>query len=342
MAKPYPSREALALHEEYPIADLHNDMLLTHYLLGYDIMKRHTNRLPFSPMVNHCDIPRLKEAGFGVAGLGLVCTPLKMLAHRRFHQISFQLNYLARQCAAHPEQLRLLTDAAAMREALAAGAVACLPGIEGAQALNGRLDRLNAYHDLGARYFTLAHFSGNEACNCTMGIHRSSQRGLTDFGRRLVEAIHRRGMILDLAHTERGAFLEAAARSERPVIVSHTGLQGTCRSWRNIDDEQLEAVARTGGVVGIMIAPRFLGGAAIRPLSDYGDAVLHAVRTIGADHVAFGSDLDGWIDAMPIGFTDVTDLPLITDDLLRRGLPREDVVKIISGNVLRVIEACLN
>lgn len=341
MAKLQPSPAALALHAQYPIADLHNDMLLTHYLFGYDIMKRHVNRLPFSPLVNHCDIPRLKEAGFGVAGLGLVCTPLQGLAHRRFHQISFQLKYLARQCAAHPEQLRLLTDAPAMHEALAAGAIACLPGVEGAQALNGRLELLDAYRDLGARYFTLAHFSGNEACNCSMGIHRSAQRGLTAFGRRLVEAIHRRGMILDLAHVEREAFLEAAARSARPVIVSHTGVLGTCRSWRNIDDEQLEAVARTGGVVGIMIAPRFLGGAAIRPLSDYADAVLHAVRVIGAEHVAFGSDLDGWIDAMPKGFSDVTDLPLITDDLLRRGLPREDVVKIISGNVRRVIDACL-
>lgn len=341
MAGKTPSEKALALHRQTPVADLHVDILLTNHLFGYDIMKRHTNHIPFSPLVNQADIPRLHEAGVRIAGLGLVTAPLKAFAKRRYRQVESQMNYLRHNCEHYPERIRLMHDAKAMDGAIKDDAIACMPGIEGGHALLGDLSLLDAYYDMGVRYFTLAHFSGNEICNCPKGIYNDNPPGLTEFGKKAVDRINELGFILDLAHTERQAFFEALERTDHPVIVSHTGIRATCDLWRNLDDEQLEAVAKNGGVVGIMIAPKFLGCEKIRPLSDMGDAIMHAVKVMGADHVAIGSDLDGWIETMPKDFSDVTDLPLITDDLLSRGLPENDIRKILGENVMRVIKACL-
>jgi membrane dipeptidase len=341
MTKPKPSDQALRLHHSTPVADLHLDILLTNHLLRYDIMKRHRHPLPFSPLVYQADIPRLQDAGVAIAGLGLVTAPLKIAAPLRYRQVRSQLAYLRKTCEENPRALRMIDNAESMHTTIEVGAIACLPGIEGAHALSGDLNKLDEFYKMGVRYFTLAHFTGNEACNCPKGLYNDNPPGLTDFGRKLVDRMQKLGIILDLAHTEKQAFMEAAERVEKPVIVSHTGIRGAFDHWRNIDDEQLEAVAKTGGVVGVMIAPNFLGGAQIRPLSDVTDHILHAVKIVGADHVGLGTDLDGWIKTMPKAFDDVADLPLITDQLLQRGLPEKDVKKILGENVVRVIDANL-
>ncbi len=334
-------RRALELHQKYPVADLHIDFLLTNYLFGYDISKRHGNYFPFSPFVYHADIPRLKEANVRIVGAGLVCTPLKFLENRRYYQIAAQLEYLKKVCEKHPRELAMVSKKDDFRIALENGAVTIIPGVEGSHSLCGNIDLLETYYDMGARYWTMAHFTGNEACNCPKGIYNYNKPGLTDFGKDLIERVHALGMILDLAHTERQAFLEAAKMSQKPVIVSHTGVSGAYKHWRNIDDEQLEAEAKTDGVVGIKVAPKFLGGSKFRPLSDVADHIIHVVKTIGPDHVSFGSDLDGWIPTMPKGFSDVRDLSKITATLLEKGLPEADLEKILHKNVVRVINKCL-
>lgn len=338
---PAPSDRARALHSAVPVADLHIDMLLTHYLFGYDIMKRHKNLIPFSPLVNQADIPRLKEAGVAIAGVGLVCNPLKIYQEKRQLQINSQLDYLKRLCAQYPKDIMHLMTAQDMKEAIEKGAIACLPGIEGAHSLNGKIERLDEYYDRGVRYFTLAHFSGNEACNCPKGIYNTNPPGLTDFGRALVDRIRDLGMILDVAHTEKLAFLEAVDRTDKPMIVSHTGVSGVFEHWRNVDDEQISAVAKKGGIIGVMIAPNYLGGTNFRPLSDVADHIVYVAEKFGPEYVCLGSDMDGWIQTMPKGFSDATDLPKITDDLLSRGMDDNEVAKIMGLNVKRVIEACL-
>lgn len=334
-------KKALELHKKYPVADLHIDFLLTNYLFGYDITKRHTNDIPFSPFINHTDIPRLRDAGVSIVGVGLVSTPLKILEKRRFKQIKSQLEYMKSVCDKFPEDLIHISKAEDMHRALSKGAIAILPGMEGSHALVGDLNLLDTYYDLGVRYWTLAHFSGNEVCNCPKGIYNYNEPGLTDFGGELIERLHNKKIILDIAHTEREAFMEAAKMSQKPVIVSHTGIRGAFDHWRNIDDKQLEAVAKTGGVVGVMIAPKYLGGSNFRPISDIADHIIHVIKVVGVDHVCYGTDLDGWIPTMPKGFSDVTDLPKITADLLERGLSEEEMEKILGKNVIRVIDKCL-
>ena len=337
-----PSEKSLKIHKETPVADLHIDMLLTNHLFGYDLEKRHENRIPYSPLVNHADFPRLKEAGFSIAGLGLVCTPLNFQKKKRFTQIRSQINYLKKIISNNPNEMNILEDSKKMEEMIEKGGISCLLGIEGAHSLCGDLSLVDTFYNMGVRYMTLAHFSGNEACNCPKGIYNKNEPGLTDFGRKLVDRMNDLGMIVDVAHTERKAFFDTIERGKRPVIVSHTGLKAINNMWRNIDDEQIESVAKVGGVVGIMFSPHFLGGSNFRPLSVVTDHIMHAVKVVGPERVCIGSDLDGWLWTMPEGFRDIVDLPLITDDLLERGMPEKDVKKIMGENIVRVIKDCLH
>ncbi len=337
-----PSQQALAraslLHQQCIVADLHSDTLLLHELFGYDISKRHRNRVPLSPFVCHMDLPRNREAGLDIWGMGLVCSP-KSSPKRRMGGILRLLGYLRRVCEDRPDEICLIESAKALKDGLKRGAMCALPGIEGAHAIAGNMDNFHEAREMGMRYFTLSHFSNNEAACCAMGLgsRKTAHVGLTDFGRKLVDEIHKRQIILDLAHINKPGFMEACERSERPVIVSHTGVSGVRPMWRNIDDEQIEAVAKTGGVVGIIFGPQFLSPIPVGPLGDLVKHILHVVKVAGADHVAYGSDLDGWLWTHPVGFNDITDLPKITALLLDAGVGEDDVKKIIGGNVQRVI-----
>ena len=164
-------------------------------------------------------------------------------------------------------RLRLARTAADIDACRRDGAVAALLGIEGAHALEGDLDQLDAFARRGVRYLGLLHFSANEAGYPgvrarTARRRRAHRRGASISSRRCEAA----GVIVDLAHINRRGFLDACAIAKRPPIVSHTGVLGAFEHWRNIDDAQLRAVADKGGVVGVIFYPRYLGGDGLEPV----------------------------------------------------------------------------
>ena len=142
-------------------------------------------------------------------------------------------------------------------------------------------------------------------------------------------------MLVDLAHINRAGFLEAAARSRAPVIVSHTGVSAVHPHWRNIDDDQIRAVARGGGCVGVIYSRSFLGSDHLEGVCEH---LLHLLRVGGEDVPALGSDWDGFVTP-PEGLEDASHLPGLTAALLAHGLGEAQVHKILGGNVLRVREA---
>ena len=140
-------------------------------------------------------------------------------------------------------------------------------------------------------------------------------------------------MLVDLAHINRRGFLDACAMAKRPLMVSHTGVLGAFQHWRNIDDDQLRAVADLGGCVGVIFCPRYLGGDDI-------DAVVrhlrHILDVVGEDAPALGSDWDGFI--VPTrGLADPTGLPSLTAALLAAGFKEKVIAKILRDNVMRVL-----
>lgn len=141
-------------------------------------------------------------------------------------------------------------------------------------------------------------------------------------------------MTLDLAHASKKTIQDVLAMATRPVIVSHTGVKGTCDNNRNLSDEQLRAIARTGGVIGIGYWSTATCG---RDAKAIARAIRHAVSVAGIDHVGLGSDYDGAVDA-PF---DVAGLAELTDALLAAGFEEGEIRKIAGENVLRVFKANL-
>jgi len=210
-----------------------------------------------------------------------------------------------------------------------------LPAARRAHALEGDLENVDVFAKRGVRYLGLLHFSANEAGTPAFGRGRDERAGLSAWGHALVERCEANQVIVDLAHINRKGFLDVCAVVKKPPIVSHTGVLGAFQHWRNIDDDQLRAVADHGGCIGVIFCPRFLG-------ADGLDAVVkhlkHILDVVGEDGPALGSDWDGGI--VPTReLADPRGLPLLTEALLKAGVGERVIGKILRGNVMRVLGA---
>jgi membrane dipeptidase len=323
------SPDARELHRAHPAIDLHADTLMWTRWIGYDLSARHEALLPGAAFFGHVDVPRLAEGGIGAQFFGLVSLPV---AHRgNARVIDEQIDLLDLEVRRTNGTFRKVRSAEEIERA--GGAPCALLGIEGAHALDGDLDRLEHFARRGVRYLGLLHFSANEAGFPAYGKGRRDTDGLSRWGMELVERCEAASVIVDLAHVNRRGFLDACRVAKRPPIVSHTGVTSAHAHWRNIDDEQLRAIADKGGVVGIIFCPRFLGG---NRIDDVVRHVLRVVDVAGEDTAALGSDWDGFIVPTP-DLRDAARLPLLTDALLAAGLREPAIAKILRHNALRVL-----
>ncbi len=326
--------EARALHAECCVLDLHADTAKLMDKLGYDVAQRHDRPMPTRVNVfGHVDLPRLREGGVAGQFFSFWTAPYPERGCAK--SVADQLDALDTAMARHPEQLGWTRTGAEVRAAKAAGKIAALGGIEGGQALEGQLEAIEPFARRGVRYLGLLHFSANAIGRPAKGKGSDGSVGLTAFGRDVVRECERCGVIVDLAHINRRGFFDALELATQPPMVSHTGVLGVHQHWRNIDDEQLRAVADRGGCVGVIFARKYLGGASIDAVVDH---LMHIIEVAGDDLPALGSDFDGFV-VPPIGLEDVSALPNLTVALSRRGVPPRVLEKILGGNVLRVLDA---
>jgi membrane dipeptidase len=327
------SPEAQALHAAHPAIDLHADTLMWGRWVGYDLLRHHEPPLPRAAFGGHVDVPRMREGGMGAQFFGLVSLPLRERWRGLARAIHEQIDVLDATIARSPGAMRKVKTAKDVDDAQAAGAVGALLGIEGAHALEGDLANVDVFARRGVRYIGVLHFSANEAGAPAFGRGRDDARGLTSWGRGLVERCEANGVIVDLAHINRRGFMDACEMATKPPIVSHTGVLGAFEHWRNIDDVQLRAVVDKGGCVGVIFAPQFLGGDGIEPIVKH---MLHILDVVGEDGPALGSDWDGFIVPSK-GVGDPRGLPLLTDALLAAGVKERAIGKILRGNAMRVL-----
>jgi len=219
---------------------------------------------------------------------------------------------------------RLLADRMAGRKVTGA-----LLSIEGLQNIEGRLENVGRLHAAGFRMAGLAHFFDNEVAGSMHGLKKG---GLTPLGRQVVREMERRGMIVDIAHSSHAAVAEILAMARRPVVSSHGGVQATCQVNRNLTDEEIRGVARTGGLVGVGYWDAAVCD--LRPAA-IAAAIAHVRDLVGIDHVALGSDFDG---AVTTGF-DTAGLVHVTQALVDRGFTDEEIAKVMGGNLLRLLAA---
>ena len=206
-----------------------------------------------------------------------------------------------------------------------------LLSVEGAHNLEGKAANLDVLYAAGFRMIGLTHFFDNELAG---SMHGRAKGGLTPFGAQMVAAMERRGIVVDLAHCSHACFADVMRVATRPVVVSHGGVKATCATNRNLSDDELRALGRNGGVIGI----GYWDGAVCAPTpAATARAIVHAVAVAGINHVGLGSDFDG---STTTGF-DTAHLSAITQALLDAGLGDADIGKIMGGNVIRVLRAGL-
>jgi membrane dipeptidase len=326
--------EALALHREVCVLDLHADTAKLMTKMGYDLAERHERPMPkIANYLGHVDLPRLRDGG--VAGQFFSFWTVPYPERGCTQAVHDQLDAIDQAIAKNSDQLTWCRTGQDVLAAKARGQIAAFGGIEGGQALETDATTIEAFSRRGVRYLGLLHFSANAIGKPAKGRGADASVGLTGFGRDVVRECERTGVIVDLAHINQRGFFDAIEMATAPVMVSHTGVNGVHPHWRNIDDAQLHAIANNGGAAGVIFARKYLGGASIEAVVDH---VMHMINVAGEDVPALGSDFDGFV-VPPHGLEDVSTLPNLTVALSRRGVVPRVLEKILGGNVMRVLDA---
>jgi membrane dipeptidase len=215
------------------------------------------------------------------------------------------------------------------------GITAGLLGLEGAHALEGDLGAVDTLFDAGFRMIAPTHFFDTEWAGSAHGVAKG---GLTERGRELLRRLEERRILLDLAHASPRTIADAVAMARRPLVVSHTGVKGTCDNIRNLSDGELRGIAGTGGLIGIGFwGPSGSGAVCGDDAAAVARAIRYAIQVVGVDHVALGSDWDGTVST-PF---DAAGLVELTDALLAAGFAEGEIEKVMGGNAVRVLSTAL-
>lgn len=326
---------ALELHREHGLIDLHVDSIIQQRLFGYDVRREHRALMNGQPLFLHADVPRMIEGGYGGAALGIHFWPWD--SERGWRECNAQIDYLD-HVAELDERVMRVRRADDWRTARRDGLLGLAPGVEGAHMLNGRVERVAELAARGAVYLTLAHFSKNAAATPGLGRGADETSGLTSFGVSVVEACNRHGVAVDVAHVNAAGVLDACRASRAPVFCTHTGARALSDSPRNLTDEAIDAVAATGGAIGIILGPNFLAGRVRHDSSVVVEHIEYVARRVGVAHLCIGSDFDGWLPSIPTDHRDCRDLVKVTQALLDRGWSEQDVTAMLRDNTLRVLD----
>jgi len=330
------STEAVELYLDCDVIDLHLDTFIWTRIFGYDLTRRHGTGPLNASFLGHADLPRLREAQV-TGGIWVITTnPLRRRGRRAavFFKNLERLRAILDGCTADVQVVRSVAD---YRAARAAGKHAAWIGVQGANAFDGDPDALERIPDDLVIRATLVHLS-----NSSLG--RTSapgggERGLSDGGREMVRRMNARRVFVDLAHINRQGFFDALEVHDRslPAIVTHTGVTGVHPHWRNIDDQQVKAIADTGGTIGVMYEATFLGDP---KWSGRADSIVrhleHICQVAGDDFASLGSDWDGAI-VTPRDMPTCLELPKLVQLMLDRGFSAERVRKILGANWLRTL-----
>lgn len=242
----------------------------------------------------------------------------------------------------HADRIGLATTAAEAKALHAEGKLVAMIGMENGYVIGQDISLLQDYRAKGARYMTLVHNGHNDIGDSAqpsvpLSDAPAEHGGLSEFGYQVVEELNRLGILVDISHVSKDTMLQATRHSKAPVIASHSSVAAVYPHPRNMDDEQLLALKENGGVVQIVAFDTYLkqgGGATV---SDFVDHIDHAVNVIGVDHAGISSDFGGGGGVS--GWSGAAETLNVTLELVRRGYTQEDIEKIWSGNVLRILEA---
>jgi microsomal dipeptidase-like Zn-dependent dipeptidase len=340
---------AVELHRSLTVVDLHADSLLW----GRDLRRRAS--------YGHLDIPRLIDGGVALVGLSAATqvplganmdrnderpdlVTLLALGQRwpratwgsrlaRALHLAFRLRAMAAESASRLTLIETRHDLEAYlaRRSTDPSITAAFLSVEGAQALDGDVASIDILAAAGFRMIAPSHLLDTVYGGSA---HGAVKGGLSEVGRELLSRAESAGVLVDLAHASSATIDDVLALAARPVVASHTGVRVAAPGIRNLPDDQVRAIAATGGLVGIGFWPVACGGDDVRAIAR---SLVSAIELAGVDHIAIGSDFDG---AVSTPF-DASGMPLLTEALLAEGLSDADIGAVMGGNAVRLLTAAL-
>ena len=320
----------------------------------------------------HLDLAKMRAGGVGAQFFSIFVLPKRTQPSAFFSEAMKQVQAMHDLVTKSGGRLAFARTASEVYANAARGTPSVLLGVEGGHALGPGRDAQQIVHlrqlaAQGVRYMTLT-WTNSNAIGGSSG-DDGDGRGLTDFGRHVIDEMQRLGVMVDLSHVSDPLFWDAIRYAKKPVLLSHSSSRALANVPRNVTDAMLRAVAHNGGAVCVNYNPAFLDAEYARlqgplwarardlppdqgwrqvqaesarlppvPLSRLGDHIMHIIEVAGVDHVCLGSDFDG-IPTLPVGLDDASHLPALAAELQRRGLSATDLRKVMGGNTLRVLEA---
>ena len=362
--------EAIAIHREALLVDGHNDLPYALREAAGPTFRTIDISKPQPKL--HTDIARLKKGNVGAqfwSAYVPVDTAKKGIAVRMTLEQIDVIHELVRR---YPETFEMASGTDDIRRIRKSGKIASLIGVEGWHSIDNSLGVLRDYYRLGVRYMTLTHSESLDWADSATDAPKA--HGLSPFGEEVVLEMNRLGMLVDLSHVSPETMKAALKVSKAPVIFSHSSARGIADHPRNVPDDVLELVKANNGVVMVNFFSGFLvpeGARAMRKMFDVSrdlkkkfpddeakykealrawvkendfpagsvqtiaDHIDRIVKVAGIDCVGIGSDFDG-ITKVPYQMDDVSCYPLLTQELLNRKYTKEQIHKVLGGNLMRV------
>jgi len=334
------SPQAMKIHKDAIVCDLHADTQFMVTYMGYDMAKEHHafswGLAGAAPMFSDIDIPRLKKGGVELFNMSVCPVPKDNRTPGAAAFVRRSLNAIDRMLAKNQDSLAIAHSPEEARSIIASGRIAVLLGLEGGQGIEENPDTLHEFYNRGVRYMTITHSKHLSWASSGGDKHRPKVAGLNEFGKQVVREMEKMGMIIDLSHVSEQTFWDAYNSVKCPVVVTHSAARGLADHHRNLTDAQILAVAKRGGVVGVIFYDKYLDPTGKKPkdISLVVDHIDYIKKLAGVDVIALGSDFDGDV-TVPKELSDVSKMPAITEELLKRGYSEQEIKKILGENFLR-------
>jgi len=364
------SPEAMAIHRDALLIDGHND--LPYELRAKDGTSFRNIDLARPQKSFHTDIERLRKGNMGAQFWSAYVSASTGRKGTAIKQTLEQIDVIHEMVRRYPETFEMASGTDDIRRIHKSGKIASLIGVEGGHSIDNSLEVLRDYYRLGVRYMTLTHSESLDwADSCS---DSPKANGLTPFGESVVREMNKIGMLVDLSHVSDQTMKAALQVTKAPVIFSHSSARAIANHPRNVPDDVLKLVKENNGVVMVNFFSGFVtpeGARATQKIlekarelkkqfpddeakyreayrawaraNDYEagtvhdivDHIEHIVKIAGIDHAGLGSDFDG-IPKAPRQMEDVSCYPFITQVLLERGYTKEQIHKVLGGNLMRV------
>jgi membrane dipeptidase len=364
------TEEALRIHRAALLIDGHND-LPWQFRDQADLSFRKLDIRKVQKTL-HTDLPRLRQGGVGAQFWAAYVPAGTRKTGEAVRQTLEQIDVILRMVKAHPDDLEMAYTADDIVRIRKKGKIASLIGVEGGHSIDNSLGVLRTYYALGVRYMTLTHSETLDWADSATDKPRN--HGLSPFGEQVVREMNRLGMLVDISHVSADTMRHVFRVTQAPVIASHSSAYALANHPRNVPDDVLRLIKKNGGVVMVNFYSGFIVPEAARAtkdmfqqaralkkkypdekefqaalqawlkehpiprgsVHDVVDHIEHIIKVAGSDHVGIGSDFDG-INSTPRQLEDVSCFPYITQELLNRGHSKEEIHKILGGNLLRVL-----